>query len=512
MALRLCSIAYAAFANVTVHSATLAFSWSLLLYEGDYARVFGYVILVNGLRALLALPYVCKPGGNADTLHPDHARLALVLTGVGGILTGALLCMRGVMYNSNAAVVATPIVLVILSLFDPSAALPVFVALDANRGSVRQQRLADRAFERTFMHFRTARIIGIVAGQAAFAITVLGAPDTAPVVQITLGSLLMAAQILVLPLGSGPSSRGGGGGETSGATRVAATPLRETDFGLDALRMGRAIAIEVAVALALATATSTWTHDAVARWDKVYSSAATAWTLNGACVVGMAAAVYLTKREFVRLDVDVDASLFMSEQRASAEAREPTAVAPAPVPGVTLRGARRSPTIHPTGRVESDAALSGGDDDVGALAPETHRRLMGSADGMGASVRVPVLSEAYMARLRHVAYTFGFVLLVAIVTSAILDISMSDESTLHVVVSAVMIIASIQLDQVAEQVALASNAHLSGTRLHAVLVHTLAGVRVAAYVIGFVVAWFWRDQLHATAYVFAFLALSYATL
>lgn len=490
------TVATAVYANVAVHAAALAFAWSLLLSEGDYGRAFGYALLVNGLRLLLALPYTCKPTGAVETLHPDHAKLALVLTGVGGLLTGALLCMRGVLGDTSATVVATPMLLVILCLFDPTAALPVFLALDADRGAVRQSRTAGEAFARVLAHVRSARIVGIVAGQFLFAVAILGRIDTAPKVQIALGAILMAAQIPLLPLGSTGSSSAVR--EGAGASRVAGVRLRETDYGLGAMSLRHAVAVEMAVSLALSVAISTWTHDAVSRWDHVYNSPDKAWVINAACIIAMIGAVVFSRMEFVRLDTAVDAPLLTRAMRTSQHVATP-----------------RPPLV-----AEEDTRPGGGDgvspddtpasDDAdGTGIPPAHVRLMGHPHG---GRTIPVLSEAYLARLRRVAYLFGLVLLMAIGASALLDISMSDESVMHVFVATAVIMASVQVDQLAEQVALAANAHLVGTRVHVFLVHLLAGVRAAAYVVGFLLAWFWRDQLHATAYIFAFLPLAYATL
>ncbi len=469
--------------NVAIHSTALALMWATLLYESEYANAFAYAFAVNGLRVVIALVAVACDRASRDgggTLVADRAKLSLVCTAIGGIVTGALLCVRGAL---DSAPTAVPVLLVGLTLFDPTMGLPVYFSVDASRGATRNGRSVLSAHTAVQRNVRTARLIGTLVGQFLFSGALV--QNAFGIVTIGIGLTLIAAQVPLLPLQA-----------DGAAARIGHVTLRNGYDRNEPMCMRDAIFVEIGVSLALAAAVATWSYEAVSLWDNVYPSASVAWAVNVVSALVAGGAVWVSRTRRMRID---DRDEPQIETLLASASGGHYHASPPPADGtqnVRDQGDLASPERSDAGATSSLSS--------------PHRPLVMDADDhrITGSIRRSGLSVARATRLRQRLHVFAFVLIVAMGISAILDIALRSETVVHVAVSLAVIVVAIQADQLADQVALLSNQHALGTHAHVMQLNVLTTVRITAYVCGFLVTWFWRDQLHCSTYVFAFLPVA----
>jgi len=459
--------------NTTVYHATWTITWIAFVESHDYAATLGYAIAVAVLHAVCCAA-IAWLGYRAQ----QSARAALVIVTVGGGVAGLLLVLVGTSVIDKLL----PLIVVTLAFCDPAALLPTYARVYESRAAAagRDSR-ASRCFgggdASIGRQVQASRTLGLLLG--AFAIVGGIVEDSSRGVFVVCGLVLVGAQIPLMPIVTTPGGvavddavrraplpgdsddpavgadgDGGGagavhldedGGETCAASRLARVSLAPTAHRVADLCIAPALVVDVAASLSLAIAVATWAHTATADWASLYPSAALAWAVNTTALAFMVVAAWTAYRS--------------------------------------------AASIAPTD-ADGGAAL---DDDSFGVQTRAHARLHATS-----------ALKIHQRLLVH-----GACLVAAVFVSAFVDAGLTRETPLQSAIAVMVLCVSLYTDQVATQCAALSNSHVRGTHLDATLTYALGAARASVYAFGFLLAWFWRAELHVAAYVFALVPLAY---
>lgn len=502
-------------ANVAVHSLATTLLWLVLLADGDYVRVVVCLVATCVPRAFTLAMYARF--WHTDGL--DRARFAMALVTTGGVLVGAMLCAAA----TGVTITAAPVLLLLLSECDPMALMPIHFQAYEMFASGNGVALSDGGMAPTYSAVQTARTLGTLTGAFAFASAVVHG-DVFWVPELLTGALLIAVQMPMVPIDAafctdgvygrarvsgaadgdndsdtddlraveGPSPGVGCCALTfevfSSASRIAAhiTPRDfSTRYALSDMRMAPAVLVDLSAALSMSFAVSTWSYQALTLWTEVYRTPLTAWIVNviGVAIVLVGAAVSHT---------DAIGLWWKRRERSRRRARHAGGAddSAVPVAGAALSAWSLGDTT------ETAASASSAPADA-VLRPRRQARRRG----------MPIESARRL--LTRVRVHAAVLVCVSIVGTAILDVSIHSETLLHVAVSIATLFSALQVDQLAIQTLVLTNAHAVGTRLDAFMFYALASVRAIMFPVGFFLAWYWRDRLHTTPYALAVLPVLY---
>lgn len=459
--------------NITAHSAAWMFAWASFVAAGDYVRVFAYVVLVIALRVPAAFAY---DHWGARLRH--HARAAMAVVTTGGLLCALLMLFLG--RDSEGVDVA--LLLVLLSVCDPAALLPVHVAtLEATQQRIAHALLpgagtrasddadadadgesgAFMAYESVHTSVGSARTAGALVG--AFCFTAAFIQNAFTPTYIAIGCFLTLAQLPLVPLrtirapniadrpvvsavadatdedftvdgaNEGAQSALPPESECFGVARMTAQSVRTTAARLRDTRIGPAVLADACAAFSGAAALSTWVYQANNMYERLYPTAALAWVMNTVTVVVLCVALVV-----------------------------PRSCA----------------------------------NEIGAHDREIVARALNTREGMPVDAAI-----RFMQRLNGHATLLIF----ATIVSATLDIAIVSETPAHMLVSVLVAVASMQVDHLSLQALLLENTAVAHTHTEAAMFYAVATSRSVAQTLGFAMAWYWRDVLHATVYPFALL-------
>lgn len=454
---------YGAFyANVATHAAATMLVWALMLSRGDYARAFSYVAVVAALRVpLVVIAYLARAHS-----HPaESARLAFVCVTCGGAVVGVLMVMAAISADDYVKDVAIPMLVVGLNQFDPMAMLVAVFAI-AQRHRVQRSAAAATA----------------AAADAGFSM------DTAADATTTTTVAAAAEE---------EDEAGGSGDDAAAAVHASAATARTlgtlagafvftgawiTDSVYAALLGTGAVLVSAQVPLmpldtgmcAGATRVSTLALRATGRAFSSLASVRLALAIELAVALSLSMAIATWSYQSVALWDRAYANWLVSAWVANV-------VGVGVLVGAAAAARTRAVSIAPTC--------------TGSDRTRAHRGL----------------APACATRLRRRLHAAGALLGGAVLVSAVLDLSLRTETPVHVIVSLAVACGAILLDQLAAQVAILANRHVAGTYLHVQLFYVLGGARATAQAIGFLLGWFWREQLHTSAiYALPFAVTAYA--